>query len=820
MGAADHIMVLNGDGYWLKSPRPEDEWGFMFKKPELSLASRAPEAWHRIRHEDTGQMQQDDGVWTWQTVYPLTEGQKSSTGAAEAFVPSRGEIETRQYVWKIVAHLSTDVIETYRRGIWSRLLVIGALLLAALGFGSWKLAQAQVATRKSSQRLNEVIWGTNVATWEWEVQTGSTVFNERWAEIVGYRLAELSPVNIETWSKLVHPDDGKRSGDLLTRCFNREIDSYECEVRMHHKDGHWVWVEDRGRVVEWATDGKPLRMVGTHQDITVRKQTELSLSESEAQYRNLLQLLQVGVVVHAPDTSVLLANPEACRLLGLSLAQMQGTVAIDPAWRFVREDGSLMPVEEYPVALALASPHPLENFTLGIRQPATNALVWVQGTTYLEYDNHQKLKQVVVTFMEITERKKNEAELNQHRHHLQELIVERTAELELAKIAAETANIAKSAFLANMSHEIRTPMNGILGMAHILRRSGINLAQADKVDKIETAGRHLLSIINDILDISKIEAGKLVLEETPVHIEAIVGNVRSMIFDQTQAKGLTLAVDIQPLPQQLRGDPTRIQQALLNYATNAVKFTETGTITLRVRCEESGPDSALLHFAVQDSGIGIDPSVRARLFSTFEQADNSTTRKFGGTGLGLAITRHLAERMGGRAGFESTPGQGSTFWFTVRLRKDSLAVTETHAERLAEDSEQVLTQHFRGKRILLVEDDKMNCEIAQILINETGLRIDTAEDGYIAVDMAARTDYALILMDMQLPTMDGLAATQLIRASATGRQVPIVAMTANAFAEDRQRCMEAGMNDFIAKPFVPETLFAMILKWLRYGSLH
>ena len=222
----------------------------------------------------------------------------------------------------------------------------------------------------------------------------------------------------------------------------------------------------------------------------------------------------------------------------------------------------------------------------------------------------------------------------------------------------------------------------------------------------------------------------------------------------------------------------------------------------------------LLHFEVQDAGIGILPEARSQLFSIFEQADNSTTRQYGGSGLGLAITRRLAELMGGKAGFESTPGVGSTFWFTAQLRKDADAATAQPASLPAGKAEQVLTRDFKGCRVLLVEDEPINREIATMFLEDVGLSVDAAEDGDVAVDMAAGKEYALILMDMQLPTLDGVTATHLIRASATGKQVPIVAMTANAFAEDRQRCLDASMNDFIAKPFVPNELFAMILKWL------
>lgn len=387
-------------------------------------------------------------------------------------------------------------------------------------------------------------------------------------------------------------------------------------------------------------------------------------------------------------------------------------------------------------------------------------------------------------------------------------------ELFMLRRQAEALSQVKSTFLANMSHEIRSPLNGVLGMAHILRREGVTPAQAEKLDKIDAAGQHLLGVINDILDISKIEAGKLVLENTEVNVKAIVGNVCAMLLERAHAKSLALTAEIPPLPFNLRGDPTRIQQALINYVTNAIKFSEAGTISLRVRLIKEDSMSVLLHFEVQDAGIGISPEAGARLFATFEQADNSTTRKFGGTGLGLAITRHLAEAMGGSAGFESTLGQGSSFWFSARLEKDLNGFPAIHVAVPAGAAEVVLMRDFSGSRILLVEDEPINREIATALLEEVGLVIDAAEDGNVAVDMAADNDYALILMDMQLPTLDGVSATQLIRAASTGQRVPIVAMTANAFAEDRQRCIDAGMNDFISKPVDPEVLFAVVLKWL------
>ncbi|MEY4749712.1 MAG: hypothetical protein RIQ60_1926 [Pseudomonadota bacterium] len=430
-------------------------------------------------------------------------------------------------------------------------------------------------------------------------------------------------------------------------------------------------------------------------------------------------------------------------------------------------------------------------------------------------DQSGKIIGLLPTAVDITARLAVEQELRQHRTKLEEQVKSRTADLLVSKEAAEAANIAKSVFLANMSHEIRTPLNAITGMAHMIRQEGLTPNQMDQMRKLEAASHHLSEVINNILDLSKIEAGKLSLNKQELRLDLLTDDVRSILFERIQETALEFNIELPEDLPLLLGDATRLRQGLLNYASNALKFTEKGRITLRVQILEESEDNAKVLFEVEDTGVGISPDAMPRLFTAFEQADNSTTRKYGGTGLGLIITRKIAQLSGGDAGARSTLGQGSTFWFTARLDKvQTSAPSHDFAGQGELDAINTLKRDHADRRILLVEDDVLNREVSGYLLEDAGLSYDIAVDGLDAVSKSGQADYHVILMDMQMPRMNGLEATMAIRVSARNSNAHIIAMTANAFNDDKVRCLDAGMNDFIAKPVEPEKFYQILLKWM------
>lgn len=661
--------------------------------------------------------------------------------------------------------------------------------------------QAIKSLSEERERLAGILEGTNSGTWEWNVQTGQTVFNERWAEMIGYSLSEISPVSIETWMNFAHPVDLKKSGELLEKHFLGELDYYECEARLKHRDGHWIWVLDRGRVTSWTEDGKPLMMMGTHQDITQRKEAELQLQKLSI----AVEQISVSILITNLDGIIEYVNQAFLYNYGYSRDEILGK---NP--RILNSGKS--PRSTY------------EALWTSLKQGDT----WVGDFHNQHKDGSESIEHTIVTPMrdsdgqithyvavqdDVTERRRVTLELEQHRHHLEEMVEKRTAELAEAKSKAEVANQAKSAFLANMSHEIRTPLNAIIGLSYLLRSSENVPEQIVRLDKINNAGRHLLSLINDILDLSRIESGHLELENTDFHLSSIFDNVRSLIAEAAAAKGLEIEVDTDHVPMWLCGDLTRLRQILLNFSSNAIKFTESGRISLRANLLAEHDGSLEILFEVQDTGIGIAPEVQAKLFQVFEQGDATVSRKYGGTGLGLAIARRLSELLGGTVGVKSTLGVGSTFWLKVSLKRGH-GVMPALSARSGHNAADILRRQYSGCKVLLVEDNEINREVALELLHSACLDADSAQNGAEAVNRVKQQAYDLILMDVQMPVMNGLDATRLIRQLPGMSTLPILAMTANAFTEDRQACLEAGMDHFVAKPVDPPELYQALVEWL------
>ncbi|MEK8087290.1 ATP-binding protein [Aquabacterium sp. A3] len=400
--------------------------------------------------------------------------------------------------------------------------------------------------------------------------------------------------------------------------------------------------------------------------------------------------------------------------------------------------------------------------------------------------------------------------LRRREAELEARVEARTRELSTAKAAAEAANAAKSEFLANMSHEIRTPLNGVIGFAQLARMHNHDPNQEAYLAKIQLAGKQLLRLINDILDMSKIEAGKLELECVPMDLGSVFRSVDNQVRDMAEGKGLSLSFQLDASATgTVMGDPLRVEQIVLNYVHNAIKFTHSGGIDVRARLAADTPGRRVLEIRVHDTGIGMDESTRQRLFAAFSQADSSTTRRFGGTGLGLAICKRLAELMGGDVGADSAPGAGSTFWFTAAFKKLPEATEDVPGASLAIKNPAAPT--LRGLHLLLAEDNDLNQILARSILEQHGATVTVVGTGQQALAVLDHTPVDAVLMDLQMPDMDGLVATRRLRSDPRHKRLPIIAMTANARAEDRERCLAAGMDSFVSKPFDIRDLVNTIL---------
>ncbi|MDX9752773.1 MAG: PAS domain S-box protein [bacterium] len=840
-----------------------------------------------------------------------------------------------------------------------------------------ELKKAQSELERSREQFMLAVNGTNDGIWDWNLKEDSLFLSARWKEQLGYNDSELENT-FATFESLIYPEDHSRVMEYIQRYFKGSEDIYDVQYRMRHKNGGFRWILSRGRCVR-DEQGTIYRLAGSHTDITTQKTNEETLRaqrEHLEQERRNLQLIfdavQVGMLLLDANGDITRVNQVAARLVGkdvvdmlsrqpgdglccvhaLSILQGCGHAEACPqcpirnSFNYVRETGNPVRGLETAQRLIIAGEEKLFYFSL--------------SATPLVLDEK---KHILLAITDITERKLSELEIARSKSELEQVNLALQESIRRANqmaVQAEAANIAKSQFLANMSHEIRTPMNGVIGMAGLLSDTSLNEEQRHFVNIIQTSANSLLDLINDILDFSKIEAGHLDLDPIDFNLRIVMEECSDLLAVRAQDKGLEFIWTIEPhVPLFLVGDPGRLRQIIINLTGNAIKFTASGEIVIRVHCAEETDEQVTLRFSVRDTGIGIPNDKLPLLFNAFEQLDASTTRKFGGTGLGLVISKRLAELMGGSIGVESQVGLGSTFWFTVVFQKqkepsvetvintDSLkgarilvvddnatnrevmrlvlgswkvqygeaASAQEALQRLRDahkqglpfqlaildmqmpgmDGEQLaagiqadvsiadtplvmmssigvrmdgnrtqqallaayLTKPVKrgelfsclqsildgGKpahsqataskpllkgyalspaqlahvRILLVEDNVTNQKVALNILHKLGYKVDVAANGLEAIALLEMGHYTLVLMDVQMPVMDGLEATRYIRSGNTkieNPQLPIIAMTANAMKGDRELCLDCGMDDYIAKPVEPESLATVLYRWL------
>jgi PAS domain S-box-containing protein len=581
-----------------------------------------------------------------------------------------------------------------------------------------------------------------------------------------------------------------------------------------HPDGRTSWLSVNAEPMR-DEQGASLMVVASLTDISYRKRIEDELRHNEHRLQEIINMLPIGLFIKDADSRMLLMNPASEQLFGYRCAELNEG---DYSARHAPEDIAAFrarDVEAFAGRVQIDYEEMVWNTVLGQQR---NMRTFKRPV----YDAQGKPAYLICMCLDITDSMRAKQALRELNEHLEERVAQRTAQLDEQRKIAEEASQAKGQFLANMSHEIRTPMNGVIGMAYLALKTELDPRQRDYLEKIRFAGEHLLRIIDDILDFSKIEAGKLEIEQVDFAIEHVVQTLNTVVAPKAGSRGLTLQFDIDPgLPRVLRGDPLRLGQVLINYTNNAIKFSENGSIEIGVRKVVGDEQHCLLRFEVRDHGIGLSEAEQRKLFQSFQQADTSTTREYGGTGLGLAICKQLAQLMGGEVGVDSAPGQGSTFWFTARLGVSQRAVPEiisqvrdAAAELLASTRSATVMSALKDARILLVEDNTFNQQIALEMLEEAGSSVCLANNGAEALDLLRQTVFDCVLMDVQMPLMDGLEATRRIRADPDLSAMRVLAMTATATNEDRARCLEAGMDDFITKPIQPALMYRTIASWL------
>ncbi len=665
----------------------------------------------------------------------------------------------------------------------------------ALDAANRDLLAARAERDRAEAHLLGIIEGAAVGTFELNLATNGLRVGGRWAEMLGRDRGADNIFEFSDFRDLVHPDDQPNipvPGQTLPDPGDGFV---ELEFRMRHDAGHWVWILSRSRVTGRDAEGRPIAMAGVHLDVSDRKRLEDEIRASRAYLTEVMDTSISALAVLDDGGRITYANLEAERILGLSRCDMRGRAHDDPAWRLERVGGGALPDADLPYHRALAEGGSVRDIRFALHWPDGTRRVLSANAVPLSHADGRR--QVVVSFSDITE------------------ALAATARLEEARVRAEEVSRAKTVFLANMSHEIRTPLNGVLGMAEVLDAVVTVPEQKAMVATIRRSGETLLTVLNSVLDMSKIEAGKMVLERVPLLVSDIVAQAEAVYSVQAEEKGLAFEVYLHAGADAPRlGDPHRIAQVLNNLLSNAIKFTEAGSVVVKVSVRPGRPVS----FEVADTGLGMTEAQVARVFDSFEQADGSVTRRFGGTGLGLSIVRELVTLMGGRIEMDSAAGAGTRVKVTLPLPEADVAPAAADEAEALPDLEALA-----GRRVLVADDNETNRIVLAGMLGQTGLQVAMAENGQEAVALwaAARTGgraFDLLLLDITMPVMDGMTALAALRAAERAEgvpPVPAIAVTAHAMPDQVAALLRGGFALHLAKPLKRKALLQAIGALLR-----
>lgn len=651
--------------------------------------------------------------------------------------------------------------------------LVGALLLLITGSNvriNEQVSERTKQLKESEERWQFALEGSGDGVWDWNPKTDEAMFSKRWKGMIGYTESEF-PNTGAAFFEHVHPDDVARVSSVIREYLSGITKLYMVEFRLRCKDNTWKWILARGKSVKDNIDGSLLRIIGTHTDITDRKQYELDIKRQSDKNKAILRNASDGIHILDDKGNLIEASDSFCAMLGYQRNELIGK-------NVTKWDAQMGAAELAKVISQNMASNQRSQFETRHRRKDGTVIEVEISSCPIEMDGGFVLFN---SSRDVTERKTV------------------ANELVLAKEKADSANSAKSDFLANMSHEIRTPMNGVIGLSELALDSKDSAEIHNFLQQINDSSKSLLGILNDILDFSKIEARQLSIENAVFKLEDLLESLNRMFSLRAHDKGLIFLLNQGESANQLvYGDQLRIRQILINLLGNAIKFTATGEVSLSVRQTAASAAGVSLIFAVQDSGIGLTPEQIQGLFQPFVQADNSISRRFGGTGLGLSISLNLAKLMGGDIKVESRIGFGSTFSFYVTLPVARTTKHDNH--KPATDLRTELIQALKGKRVLLTEDTRVNQVVASKMLAKIGVIVDIANNGQEAIECLEKSSYDVVLMDVQMPVMNGLEATRLIRLDSRFVNLPIIAMSAGVTLDEQEACNRAGMTGFVGKP--------------------